>query len=77
MLGLRKTISLCISILTSRVDDFWVGDYLLAYGADAELSYTMDLPHLTREGSALSLLIWSGRLSAIPVRLLRIRFQLS
>ncbi|MCW5202075.1 hypothetical protein VU12_03950 [Desulfobulbus sp. US4] len=38
--------------ISEPLDDFWVGQYLPAYGADAELSYTLDLPYLTNEGNA-------------------------
>ncbi|MCI5212750.1 MAG: hypothetical protein D3910_29055, partial [Candidatus Electrothrix sp. ATG2] len=38
--------------INKPLGDFWAGDYLPANGADAELSYTVDLPHLTNEGIA-------------------------
>ncbi|CAK8724592.1 hypothetical protein KKHLCK_14480 [Candidatus Electrothrix laxa] len=38
--------------LSNPIDDFWAWDYLFASGGDAELNHTVDLPHVTGEGTA-------------------------
>ncbi|MCI5123219.1 MAG: hypothetical protein D3925_01765 [Candidatus Electrothrix sp. AR5] len=38
--------------ISKPMDDLWAWEYLFASGTDAELIHTVDLPHLTGEGTA-------------------------